>query len=883
MATVEELQDQVALSERQIALYNEQMQSAEMLVEREEARSKLLQENIRLAKLRLEQLKQGVDLGEETKENLNNIIQIEEKRVKESQKLQAAYSDVIKNTSEWVTELTGVSGQSKGLLASLKRTKEITGSYTHGLIQAAEAINKQVNAVSMLQAGLQKLKGFWDQYYKGIDKTRASFKATTGAGHDFVRMVDQAAAENVKHGISIEATYESITDLRREMSNMTLMTQEAQKELGVLAAQYRKLGVSTQAFAKSQEMLNLSMHMSGADSKAFSKELLDLGTAMGDPNKAFQDFVATAPQLARYGKDAPQMFKNIAIQAKAMGIEMQDLLGIVSQYDTFEGAATSVGKLNAVLGGNYLNSLQLLNATEEERIEILKGVVSQSGKNWEAMSRYEKMTIASAAGITDMAQAEKMWGQNSDIYDANKKNLEEQAKAQKSVEERLIDAMTLQEKYMSLFSKLFEAIAPVLDLLHGFMNTLMGVNEAMGGWGFLILGIPALLAKMGAGMALVILKNKLLAGSSLKAAAAQKAKAAADLESAAATKATASAYAAAAPAILAFGAAIALVGVGMMAAGYGLSMLMDSVSSWEDVAALAVTMAGFAGIIFLFGKAAGTAAGPTIALGAGIALVGVGMLAAGAGLSLFLDGLVSLVGILVEEVVPVALEFSAIILSFATGIGILAVAAVPASIGMTALALGFGALAISLALIKTTDLIAIADIFKSMAAMARDGGAALIGMPGVAKKLVENLEDFADSRSALVSIGENMMLDGFATAVSLVADQMERAATASERLMSSLAGTKGFIDSAITLETKGTAEITKFVHTLNELSEKEAEANTMKKLTEALENLSSGGGGTEVKSAKQPIIIELKIGDRTLKKVIDDYFESNKRQVLGVN
>ena len=47
---------------------------------------------------------------------------------------------------------------------------------------------------------------------------------------------------------------------------------------------------------------------------------------------------------------------------------MYSLMSVTKQFDTFEGAAQSAGKLNAILGGGVVNSMDLLNATEEERV-----------------------------------------------------------------------------------------------------------------------------------------------------------------------------------------------------------------------------------------------------------------------------------------------------------------------------------------------------------------------------------------------------------------------------------------------------------------------------------------------------------------------------------
>ena len=104
-------------------------------------------------------------------------------------------------------------------------------------------------------------------------------------------------------------------------------------------------------------------------------------------------------------------------QSKATGISIGGLIGITSQYDTFESAASAAQGLNAVLGGPYLNSIELLMATEDERIDILRETMKMSGASWDSLNRFERQAIASAAGISDMNEASRLFGTESEAFE----------------------------------------------------------------------------------------------------------------------------------------------------------------------------------------------------------------------------------------------------------------------------------------------------------------------------------------------------------------------------------------------------------------------------------------------------------------------------------
>ena len=61
----------------------------------------------------------------------------------------------------------------------------------------------------------------------------------------------------------------------------------------------------------------------------------------------------------------------------ALGIG--DLITIAAQFDTFEKSASAVGRLNAMLGGPFLNSVQMVYATESERN---RAILESNSLNW---------------------------------------------------------------------------------------------------------------------------------------------------------------------------------------------------------------------------------------------------------------------------------------------------------------------------------------------------------------------------------------------------------------------------------------------------------------------------------------------------------------------
>ena len=104
--------------------------------------------------------------------------------------------------------------------------------------------------------------------------------------------------------------------------------------------------------------------------------------------------------LPKWGKQEWIPSLELSAAAKATGLSVQELYGIVSQYDTFENASAAAGRLNMVLGGNLIDTYSLLSASEEERIALLQDALALSGQTFEDMDRFQRIEIADALGVS---------------------------------------------------------------------------------------------------------------------------------------------------------------------------------------------------------------------------------------------------------------------------------------------------------------------------------------------------------------------------------------------------------------------------------------------------------------------------------------------------
>ena len=327
------------------------------------------------------------------------------------------------------------------------------------------------------------------------DKTTAAIAKATGEGSKYNDVLMESYYELRTLNIDVDDAGESIMALQANMAQFSKETAATQEELIVVTAQLQKLGISNAQTAETLNFLTKAMGQTSSQSAQTMRDLYGLAQALElPPEVVMTDFKQASAQLSVYGKNMQKEFASIAGAAKETGIEMGRLLTIAEQYDTFEGAATAVGRFNAMMGGPYLNAIEQLNATEEDRIRNMIRAMDASGKAFGSLDKYEQKAIAASVGITDMAEANKLFGQSLSAYDAAQQKAKLSAVSQEELAEATATALSVGEKFSALAKSLAIGLEPVIALVGLVADGLLAVSNFFGaGTGYTVLFVGAVL------------------------------------------------------------------------------------------------------------------------------------------------------------------------------------------------------------------------------------------------------------------------------------------------------------------------------------------------------------------------------------------------------
>ena len=529
------------------------------------------------------------------------------------------------------------------------------------------------------------------------DQAATSFNAATGAAGDYNEAISDASRGMTHLGVGAGEAGAAMGALHANMSSFSNLSKASATTIAQGTAALTKLGISGETTAQNLEFLTKHMGLSAEAAMKQQTQLAEFAGGIGvGPAKMASDFAAAAPKLIAYGAAGERIFKNLAITAKSTGIEMQALLGITEQFDTFEGAAQAAGKLNAMLGGPLLNSVELLTASDDERIKMMQDAVTQSGKSWESLNKFEKKAIAAAAGISDLDTAGKMFGNNS----------EEVMEKQKNLNEMIEKSQAVTEKLKNIMMALAISVGPLVDIISSAISTISEfVSEhetAFHVLGIVITVMAALVVGIKAFVAIgalfistaTMMRHPIQA---MKKPIAEVGKSMAK-SLAQGIRRVAAAAKSGGNSLMKLGFAILMVGAGIGLAALGVAQL---VAAFAGLNGFQIAGAALAIGLFMFAMVAMA----KVMLTAGLVVVpgmlamGAAFLMIGAGVAIAAFGLASLIA-------PIVALFSLLIPN------VLVLPAIAA--GFVSIAAGVGSLATALALIKTEDLQALASLGSSL-------------------------------------------------------------------------------------------------------------------------------------------------------------------------
>ena len=499
-----------------------------------------------------------VDLGDdEVRNTMKNIRAKETQNAQEEKRIRMATG-----MADQMASLVGISKDWRkstfAALGDILKSKNAAGAL-------GAAMREKLSPMNIAYNILDKIKEATVKYLHEQDRAISSFKRASGAGESYNNVIVKSHLSLRTYGVSAAEASRVTSELYGSMANFSGMTEAAQISLSKTVAFLERFNVNVGQVTKSMNLLSSGLGMSSAKVNETTRNLFGLNKALGTtPDIIFTQFAQASSQLSAHGGKMIQVFEGMAAAAKATGAEMSTLLAYTAQFDVFTQGAQAVGKMNALLGGPYLNTVQMINAEEGERIRLTLQAMQAAGKSWTTMGKHEKMAFANAAGIRDMAQANNLFNTTLQVYDIQQAKAKAAAISQKEFERVTRDAMAVVEKYGQILKNLALDLSKLLEPLGDVAEYILELQDRAGGLSGAFLGLAAVAIPS----LVVAIGTLLTVGFGAIAVGVQAMGSAIGNAGLAATKGSLG--------MLAFGASVALVGAGIGVATTGIAFLIDA-------------------------------------------------------------------------------------------------------------------------------------------------------------------------------------------------------------------------------------------------------------------------------------------------------------------
>jgi hypothetical protein len=384
--------------------------------------------------------------------------------------------------------------------AELARRQQAYNTMKRSLADVTEEVNKSKEAIDQYNQNLDKTASTLGQLVPGLDKATSAFKKNAEGVMDGKEAADSFIAGMISMAATIEETnvalakqtgfatalQQDVIDLASSHEGLYLTMSESaeivgalstgfkmynaqnkqtRKEVNDLAGRFKVLGVDASATAAVIDQLNEGFGLTTSGALAAAAELENLAIRTGMPlASVVNDFQDLAPQMSRFGSDGVRVFTRLNEQARTLGLTTRQAFDLSELFDTFESSADVAGKLNAQLG-LQLNSVELMAASSEDRLKILRAEFDMEGMRFDQMSRRQRQMVAEILQ-TDVMTAERLLGDPMELRKFQKE--------QENNAERVKAFTTAMDKFRAVSEQLFINLEP---LLTGVMSLFSGIAE----------------------------------------------------------------------------------------------------------------------------------------------------------------------------------------------------------------------------------------------------------------------------------------------------------------------------------------------------------------------------------------------------------------------
>ena len=345
-------------------------------------------------------------------------LQDQEQGLRRIVELETQRANLAKETAGALIRLSGINGSlQERFIANVIRSRDVVGSLTNVTNELNDQLGDSEGRSRALASQLIKVGEIGQSIGRTVihetkrlaleqDAAFAAFARLTGQTGTLRGEMIALEQSMFRFGVGLQEATQAQGALFSVVTQFTTMTARQRQELGQTTALLQRFGVRAEATAKNVQIMTTMMGMSAGEAAGLSTQLFTFAQQAGiSTTKVANDFAALGPQLAVFGDRAATVFMRLEMAAKQSGFAIERLQSLAMGFDRFDTAADSVGRLNAILGGPFLSTIQMVTTTDPAaRMQMLSDAVNRAGKSFEMLTYYERLSLVEGLKLQNVGE-----------------------------------------------------------------------------------------------------------------------------------------------------------------------------------------------------------------------------------------------------------------------------------------------------------------------------------------------------------------------------------------------------------------------------------------------------------------------------------------------
>jgi len=223
------------------------------------------------------------------------------------------------------------------------------------------------------------------------------------SGNDLAAGLQNAMARSEELYGSSRAGKRVFMDLAQSFGGFIGLTKDGRDELVQTALAMDKLGFDTNDVSKVMDNATRSMGMSSDEAMKTTANLANLRKEFNvSASEISKNFIFAQENLLYSTDRVNTIFTQLQRTSRITGVDFNKLATTFGDtMDSFEGSAQKAGGLNALLGGNIFNSLELLEMDEAERMNtMIEGIRSNVNVTSLVSDKFNLKAVAKQLGLS---------------------------------------------------------------------------------------------------------------------------------------------------------------------------------------------------------------------------------------------------------------------------------------------------------------------------------------------------------------------------------------------------------------------------------------------------------------------------------------------------